>query len=296
MRGGVGGWLVSRWEAGDRLLSWGTHRRSRVQMSEQPRIHIDLPAIEGKLGTGIRRVAAFMAIGLNASRTVTASTLVLDHSETMFRFFDEEPAAEVLEEAGREFRMWIQANGLRELCSFLEQYLSDIYLAAAWIKLSDGGKVASGAKVPELPKDFVRKGLGTKLALLERDFGITATHGKILSTFWDARNCLTHRLGFVGEAALIAGDALVVKWIGVESWLLLEGEEPRLLPLDLGEGVHTEKQGSEYLFLDRPSRPPQSCSPLQLLLDLGLELSWTQGPLALHVLADGGHVLIRERL
>lgn len=213
-------------------------------MSENTRIHIDLPAIEGKLGTGIRRVAAFMAIGLNASRSVTASALVLDHSETMFRFFNEEPAAEVLEEAGREFRMWIQANGLRELCSFLEQYLSDIYLAAAWIKLSYGGKVASGAKVPELPKDFVRKGLGTKLALLERDFGITAPHGQILSTFWDARNCLTHRLGFVGEADLTAGDALVVKWIGVESWLLLEGEEPQLLPLDLGEGVHTGPGGT----------------------------------------------------
>lgn len=213
-------------------------------MSEQPRIHIDLSAIEGKLGTGIRRVAAFMAIGLNASRTVTASALVLDHTETSFRFFSPEPDVGVLEEAGREFRMWIQANGLRELCSFLEQYLSDIYLAAAWIKLSDAGKVASGAMVPGLPKDFVRKGLGTKLGLLKRDFGITAPHGDILSTFWDARNCLTHRLGVVGEIDLTAGDALVVKWIGLENWLCLEGKEPQLLPLDLGEGVHTGAGGT----------------------------------------------------
>lgn len=213
-------------------------------MSENTRIHIDLPAIEGKLGTGIRRVAAFMAIGLNAARTVTASSLLLDHTETSFRFFSEEPGDEVLVEAGREFRMWIQANGLRELCSFLEHYLSDIYLAAAWIKLSNAGKVASGAMAPELPKDFVHRGLGAKLTLLARDFGLSAPHGEILSTLWDARNCLTHRLGFVGEADLTAGDALVVKWIGVESWLLLEGKEPQLLPLDLGEGIHTGAGGA----------------------------------------------------
>ena len=214
-------------------------------MDEIRQVNLDLGSIASKLGVGIRRVAAFMAIGINAARSVTAESLVLDRTETNFRFFRDEIDSKEVTEAAYEFRAWIQTNGLRELCTFLEHYLADMYICAAWLQLSDGGKVSSAATVPTLPKDFVRKGVTKKLELLEKEFGLTAPNSHFLATFWDARNCLTHRLGFVGREDLPeGGDALVVRWLGFEMWIKLEGEEPRLLPLDLGEGIYAPNGGA----------------------------------------------------
>ena len=213
-------------------------------MATEPTIHIDLPVIEGKLGLGIRRVAAFMAIGINAAKSVTRESLELDNADTSYRFFPAEVKQGAVDEAAHEFRAWILTNGLRELCAFIEHYLADLYIAAAWLKMTEGGRISSSSMEPSLPKEFIHKGVSKKLEILTEEFGLSTPNAHLLSTFWDARNCLTHRLGFVGFADLTGGrSALTVRWMGIETWLHRVGEEPELLPIHITEGVETRGGG-----------------------------------------------------
>jgi len=207
-------------------------------------VHLDLAQITATLHLGVRRVAAFMSLGLNAARTATPASLELAPSDTNFRFIPAGLEQAAVSHIADEFRLWILTNGLRELCAFLERYLLDLYLAAAWISLSDDGRLPPGAHAPVAPKDFEYKGIGRKLELLRDTFSIQAPHSDCLSTFWDARNCLVHRLGRVGPPDVTAGtQQLVVKWIGMDVWIHPTGGEPQLMPLDLGEGIFLKDGG-----------------------------------------------------
>lgn len=206
--------------------------------------HLDLTRITATLQLGVRRVAAFMSLGLNAARNATPASLELAPADTRFRFLPAGMGHEAVAHIADEFQLWILTNGLRELCAFLERYLHDLYLAAALVSLSEGGRLTADAPAPTLPKDFEHKGIGRKLELLHQTFGIDAPHSDCLSTFWDARNCLVHRLGWVGLKDVAADSQhLVVKWIGMEVWIHPVGGEPQLMPLDLGEGIFLKDGG-----------------------------------------------------
>lgn len=207
-------------------------------------VHLDLTRLTARLQLGVRRVAAFMSLGLNAARTATPTSLELAPADTNFHFIPTGLGQDAVSHIADEFQLWILTNGLRELCAFLEHYLHDLYLAAALINLSDGGRLPSDAPVPTVPKDFDHKGIGRKLELLHDTFGIHAPHGDCLSAFWDARNCLVHRLGRVGPKDVAAGgQQLMVKWIGMDVWLHPVGGEAQLMPLDLGEGLFLKDGG-----------------------------------------------------
>lgn len=207
-------------------------------------VHLDLSQITATLHRGVRRVAAFMSLGLNAARTATPASLELAPADTRFHFIPTTLSHEAVAHIAEEFQLWTLTNGVRELCAFLERYLHDLYLAAALISLSDGGRLPPNTPAPTVPKDFEHKGIGRKLELLQKTFGVQAPHGDCLSTFWDARNCLVHRLGQVGPKDLAGGTQyLVVKWLGLDLWLHPVGAEPQLMPLDLGEGIFLKDGG-----------------------------------------------------
>ncbi|HDX0897930.1 hypothetical protein [Stenotrophomonas maltophilia] len=207
-------------------------------------VQLDLPRITATLQRGVRRVAAFMSLGLNAARSATPASLELAPADTRYHFIPTNLSHEAVAHIADEFQLWILTNGVRELCAFLERYLHDLYLAAALISLSQGGRLPPDAPVPTVPTAFEHTGIGRKLELLRETFGIDAPHSDCLSTFWDARNCLVHRLGLVGPKDLVGGrEHLLVKWIGLDLWLHPVGGEPQLMPLDLGEGIFLRDGG-----------------------------------------------------
>lgn len=142
-----------------------------------------------------------------------------------------------------------RGGGFRELCEALEIYLTQVYAAVSVLHASLDGKVSSSAVVG-VPKEFDRKGLGTKLTMLKEKFGIEPRSPAHLSTLWDARNCLTHRRGVVSERDCNVSDGLEVKWIGVDFvYVAPDGAEKKVVPGMLVNGGGFEARSIERVRL-----------------------------------------------
>lgn len=194
------------------------------------RIEIGLDRIVEILRAGVRRTAIFMGLGVNAALDPDFNQAALPSSVSNLQLVPDIPA-EHMPEVKREFAIWIQAGGFRELCECIEQYLTAIYRVGSYMRASRGGRISSSAVVG-VPKDFLRKGISIKLEKLRTDFQIEAGNPKHLGSLWDARNCLTHRRGIVG--AEDAGDdgILRVKWLAVDT--LFIGDDGIETPMGVG--------------------------------------------------------------
>lgn len=213
-------------------------------MTEKPgqlpdRVEIGIDRIVEILKAGVRRTAAFMGLGVNAAIDPEFNKVALPGSITNMHLLPE-ISEEMFPEIKREFAIWVQAGGFRELCESLEQYLTAIYRAGLYMRASQNGKIPRGTMI-HIPKTFLHRGIRVKLDMLLADFGVGPQYPDHLSSFWDARNCLTHRRGIVGEEDVCADGVLRLKWLGLDMLFVSHDGTERLLglgfePFETGEG------------------------------------------------------------
>lgn len=207
--------------------------------SEQ-RIEIGLDRVVEILKAGVRRTAAFMGLGVNAALDPDFNKIELPNSISNLQLGPAVPP-ELFPGIKREFATWVQAAGFRELCESLEQYLTAIYRVGSYMRASRAGKISSSAVVG-VPNKFLHRGVRVKLEMLLADYGIEPQYPAHLSSFWDARNCLTHRRGIVGGADVEADGVLRVKWLGMDM-LFIDSDGREHVIAAGGEDIHTGAGG-----------------------------------------------------
>ncbi len=184
-------------------------------------INIDYAKIHLTAKKGIHRAAVFMGLGVNAANFKELKDHQLVH-DTKFNILPEKVSDEVLKEWKSEFRLWVVRCGFRELVDYLCVYFDRVYHVSSLI-------VRKYSEVAQAK--FERVGLDTKIALLEKDFGITYTFGTQLGSFYPVRNCFAHRLGRVGPEDLKDGmDRLVLQYMHFVSVFTPEGGIERVIP------------------------------------------------------------------
>lgn len=203
-------------------------------------VNLNLEGLVDVLKRGVRRAAAFMGLGVNVALDRDYSKVALPNSQTNFKLLPDPLPQAQIDEIKREFKVWIEAAGFRELCESLEEYLTRLYEVAALIHASQDGKIPAGF-VLDIPKDFLMKGLARKFEILRDAFDVGPSLPAHLSTLWDVRNCLSHRRGFVGEKDLNESGRLVVRWRGIDTLYVAADGSERLLevefePFNVGEG------------------------------------------------------------
>jgi hypothetical protein len=94
-------------------------------------------------------------------------------------------------------------------------------------------------------RSFTHKGINEKLNLLENRFGIAPRHPDYLSSIHQARNCLTHRSGRVGEEDCPGRDDFTIKW---RSFDYLAKEPGKDDPIPLAMPYMELEQGTRILL------------------------------------------------
>lgn len=182
-------------------------------------IQIKLEEIVEILKVGIRRAGAFMGLGINAALDPDFKSILLPDSVSNIRLLPDPIPEELIKNIKEEFKLWIEAGGLREICESLEVYLTAIYGCAMLVNVSDNGRIPAGTKI-EIPKAFSRKGLRVKLEMLRENYNVSPSHPEHLASLWNARNCLTHRRGIVGLDDLDDTKFLAIKWLGIDTYFV----------------------------------------------------------------------------
>lgn len=207
------------------------------------RVELGLDSIVEVLRAGVRRAGAFVGFGINASLDPDMREVHLPNGVSNFRLLPEEISDEALAEIKREFAVWIQGAGFREICESLEQYMAGVYRACSLIASVRDGRIASSALVG-VPPEFERDGLRGKLSTLRDRFGVVPLEPDHLVSLWGARNCLSHRRGIVGQADVRDAEHLEVKWMALDLFFKedKDGSEHPLVP-----GLNTKGGGVAYV-------------------------------------------------
>lgn len=195
-------------------------------------IHLDIDQIHQIALTGVRRAALFLGIGLNAVQTPDFKDYELrklvrheqdgEVMQVTYGLIPDGATDETLSHYKEEFGNWVINNCLRDLVETFALYLDHIHAAALLIA------GITGKKLPDhenLQRSFhLHPGLGWKLRVLQDRFGIDIEKPHLLGSLYDARNCLSHRLGVVASEKDCGADGkLHIKWVGVD--LKLVGKE-----------------------------------------------------------------------
>lgn len=230
-----------------------------IRLDQNNTVEISLDEIVELLKLGVRRTAAFMGMGVNAALDPEFKKVSLPKSVSNIHLLPEALSEGSIQNIKNEFKVWIEAAGLRELCESIEGYLTAIYRCAFLFRASEGGRISSGTVI-ELPPEFERKGLRVKLKILQDEFGVAPSHPEHLASLWSARNCLTHRRGVVGDNDLDVSGQLTIKWLGFDAiYIDNKGNEFPIrhdsLPLHTGEGGHVGIRVAERIrSFERGSR------------------------------------------
>jgi hypothetical protein len=177
-------------------------------------LRIDLRQLKEMSAVGVRRAAAFLGIGLNATSREAPPPLALT-DQSMWRFFPTPEPLDVAKAAVAEFRLWVVGNALRELDAHFSMFLDQVWTNLQIAKLH-------GTSVPS---DHVIKGsagntnAANKLGRLLGELGAENPDGGSLRSLSNTRNCLVHAHGIVTERHAHTDGALEVKWLGLEARL-----------------------------------------------------------------------------
>jgi hypothetical protein len=181
------------------------------------RIEINLDKILDVAIRGVRRAAIFMGLGVNAASDTEFTDYQLTHLTKIKIVPDVAP--EVVTHFKDEFKIWIEANGFRELVEAFSKYLDALHQVCLAISKGTVGQ----------QKAFEQQGFPNKLNLLDAGFSVGPKHAEYLKSLNKARNCLTHRRGIVGQEDFTGGNSLTVLWLGVDLFVeTLVGEKHML--------------------------------------------------------------------
>ena len=158
-----------------------------------------------------QRASMLMALGLNSADQATDAGF---HLSGFMQFFDaSEEISEQHELAFRDdYRSWMVGNGFRTLFEGLETFLNALFhlLGQAALKLGH----SSRSKIKKQTRDFEHRSVARKLAFLKEHYGLDTGHLGYFQSLTQARNCLTHRAGQVGDVDCGSTGYLELRWLG----------------------------------------------------------------------------------
>jgi len=232
-------------------------------------INIDFDRILNVALVGVRRASVFMGLGVNAAIDPGFRSFQLS-SLTQIQLLPDNISDETIGEFKDEFRLWIEAAGLRELSEAFAVFLDEVHLAGLLLQ--------AGRPSPELNESQLRfrsEGLPNKLNVLRQRFNVEPKHADFLVLMSRARNCLAHRRGLVGPEDLRPGETeLAVRWLGIDFFVEVpDGTRHSLNQIPEG-GLHLPEGGAVKMqFLERVRQFPLHAK-LQLSTRDLAEICW----------------------
>jgi len=176
-------------------------------------ISVDIDEILDVALRGVRRASMFMGLGVNAANNEHVREYQLT-GISQIQLLPQDIPEDQLAMAKDEFRLWVEANGFRELIETFHVFLDAINLACLKFQLGKGSKSVENLKADHAA--FSKQGFPNKLNILRQKYGIEAKHTDYLLSLNGARNVLTHRLSIVRTKDANAEGVMTVSWLGAD--------------------------------------------------------------------------------
>lgn len=184
-------------------------------------IHVDMGHVLETLNRGIRRADVFLGVGVNAAEHTPPISHVLETQGLHnIQFVPTALSDQEKSHIAEEFGIWIRANGMRDLLETFSVFMLEIYTAVFHLHRITG---TSGARAMVMPSRFERRGIADQIQILATGIPVTDDDIHIVRSLNQARNCLAHRSGVVGDLDIDAETGFfTLEWNAFEAQL----EEP----------------------------------------------------------------------
>lgn len=190
---------------------------------------------------GVRRSAAFLGLGVNASRDPEFKKYQLSDL-TIFRVIPEGISDADVSHLKEEFEKWVVVNGLRELVESFAIFLDRIHTACLLMATSKNAIRDKDANTYGIA--FERKGVEQKLSVMRNRFGVGTEKETYLASINQARNCITHRNGRVGLEDAGEDNVFRLNWWALDLYVETPtGETHLLTPPYPKEGIFLKGGG-----------------------------------------------------
>jgi hypothetical protein len=163
--------------------------------------------------TGVIRAGTFMGYGINAAEDPNFKNYQLTKF-TNIAVVLPDLSDERIADDKKNFRRWIECNGLRELTEAFSLFIDAIHQACMFIAVEN--PIPADFDSASRQTRFSKKGLEERLDILERKFGVEPKHRDQVVSINRARNCLSHRWGTVGDDDVDDQSVLKISWLGLD--------------------------------------------------------------------------------
>lgn len=198
---------------------------------------------------GVRRASIFMGLGVNAALDEQFKSFQLSHISNI-QLVPSNVPDETFRHFKEEFRIWIEAAGLRELSETFATYLDALHRACLVVQTVQAK--APIAEIEEKQTTFAAEGLPNKLNILRQRFSVEPKHSRYIVSIARARNCLAHRRGIVGVEDLREDKELQVMWLGMDLFVETPTGEKHYLNETPKEGILLPDGGTVTMqFVER---------------------------------------------
>lgn len=191
------------------------------------KINIDLDKVSNIMQSGVNRAAYFLGLGLNAlSNPDLKSADLLPF--TSYNFGGKDLDEDSINSIKNAFKKWLVSNCLRDLMESFALYCDSIVEIIIYIN-SHGNTVVMEDILTQY-KRLTKKGIKEKIQYMKKDISIDNEETTIIFSINNARNCMVHNRGVVGGKYCNQGNKLKLQWIGLRTYLELDGKHK--VPVD----------------------------------------------------------------
>lgn len=214
-------------------------------------VNLNLAALLGRINRALEEASRFVSRGLGGGAQAEATEVApfsIEFKSGLSWSREEEDSA---------WRSWILKNGFRDIAELISVVLEEAHQVLtlyALIGRQAAGETLDASELSLRDKEiskFHRQSLSDKFdwLLAQPDFSIPDEKLEEVRSINAARNCLGHRSGIVGERDKTDGDRLVVKWLGLDTTVEVEGVEIPFEP-----PMYLEKGGTVITRLTRRTK------------------------------------------
>lgn len=185
------------------------------------KINIDLDKVSNIMQSGVNIAAYFLGLGLNAlSNPDLKSADLLPF--TSYNFGGKDLDEDSINSIKDAFKKWLVSNCLRDLVESFALYCDSIVEIIIYIN-SHGNTVVIEDILTQY-KRLTKKGIKEKIQYMKKDISIDNEEATIIFSINSARNCVVHNRGVVGGKYCNQGNKLKLQWIGLRTYLELDGK------------------------------------------------------------------------
>ncbi len=216
-------------------------------MGGQPALHtlqINLEAPQARLQRSLQRAIDLVAFGLTAGAAAPEGQVRMPGPA--MQFATAQNYAMSFAQAKEEFELWVLQSGFRDAVEGMQDFLEEARVVCAALALGPQIKVLAGWTPPFTRESaegqrFHWLGLEKKLAVLKDQYDVAP--GPELRTAVEeinqARHCLVHRGGVVGEPDLNHPEGLRISWRRLE-FIVQDAKTGAQRPLVLNQRIEAE--------------------------------------------------------